>query len=320
MKLVTLDCVPGGQVGAVLQSGEILHLERAKSEGTFEAWLPATMRGVLAAGEPGMACLRTMVARAEDAGDAEREAMRASGALLPATARLLAPVPDPTMIISIGQAYHSHVHEMKGKPLSEPHAFLKAPSAITGPGADVPLPPRFPDQVDFEGELCAVIGKTCHDVSVDEAMTYIAGYTITNDVSARDWVPLLGTAKTTPEARTAWDLVHMGKQLPGFSPMGPALVTADEVLDAGNLNLTTRVNGTVMQQANTSDLIFTLAEVVSYFSRWYLLRPGDIISTGTPGGVGYGRDPKVLLGHGDVVEVEVEGLGVLSNRFVARGA
>lgn len=318
MKLVTIDCVPGGQPGAILDGGEILHLARAAQGGTAETWLPATMRDILKAGAEGLDLVRRIVERVEEANSDQRAVLRDGGAILPAT-RLLAPVPDPAMIVSVGQAYHSHVREMKGKPPGEPHGFLKAPSAVTGPGAEIELPPEFPDNVDFEGEFCAVIGRACHKVGVDEAMDCVAGYTITNDVSARDWVPMIGEAETTPQARTAWDLNHMGKQLPGFSPMGPALVTADEIANPGSLDLTTRLNGEVMQQANTSDLIFTLAEVIAYFSRWYTFQPGDIISTGTPGGVGFGRDPKVLLRPGDVVEVEVSGLGILSNRFVAAG-
>lgn len=316
MKLVTIDCVPGGRPGAILQNGDILHLERAAERGTIQAWLPATLRGILEAGQDGLDVVRGIVERVEQASVELRASLRDEGTILSADTRLLAPVPNPAMIVSVGQAYHSHVQEMKGKPPAEPHGFLKAPSAVVGPGAEIELPPQFPDAVDFEGELCAVIGRVCHNVCEEDAMGHVAGYTITNDVSARDAVPLIGQAKTTAEARTAWDLVHMGKQLPGFSPMGPALVTVDEIADPGNLDLTTRVNGEVMQQANTSDFIFPLAKVIAYFSRWYTLMPGDIISTGTPGGVGYGRDPKVLLRPGDVVEVEVGGIGTLSNRFV----
>ena len=319
MKLVTIDCVPGGRPGAMLGNGEILHLERAALPGTAETWLPPTMRAILAAGDEGLDLVRRIVARAEGRGERERERLRAAGAVLPAATRLLAPIPDPAMILSVGQAYRSHLREMKTEPPHEPHGFIKASSAVVGPGADVPLPPQCSGMVDFEGEFCAVIGRTCHNVAADAAMRYVAGYTITNDVSARDWVPLIGKAKTTPEARTAWDLNHMGKQLPAFSPLGPCLVTADEIDDPGNLDLTTRLNGRVMQQANTSDLIFPIAETIAHFSRWYTFWPGDIVSTGTPAGVGYGRDPKVFLQPGDVVEVEVSGIGVLANRFVMTG-
>ncbi|APZ50563.1 fumarylacetoacetate hydrolase family protein [Salipiger abyssi] len=317
MKLVTIDCIPGGQPGAVLESGEILHLARAATPGTAETWLPPHLRDILGAGSEGLNLVRRMVARVEETGEDAREALRATGALLPEGTRLLAPLPSPRLIVSVGQAYRGHVAEMKGKPPSEPHGFLKAPSAVTGPFADIPLPPQAPDMVDYEGELCVVIGRACHNVSEEEAMACVAGYMVTNDVSARDHVPLIGKASTTPEARHAWDLVHMGKQYPGFSPMGPALVTAEEIADPNALELVTRVNGAVMQQANTDDFIFPLARVISYFSQWYALAPGDIISTGTPGGVGYGHDPKVLMRPGDVVDVTVTGLGTLSNRFVA---
>lgn len=322
MKLVTVDCVVGGRPGAVLDSGEILYLERALMQGSTEAWLPNSMRGILEAGPEGLDLVRRIVSRAHQCSEAQRNALREHGALLPGNTRLLAPVPNPTMTLSIGQAYHSHVREMngKGKPPSEPHAFLKSPAAITAHNADIQLPPQRPDMVDFEGELCAVVGQACHNVSEADAMQYIAGYTITNDVSARDSVHLVQSAQTTPEARHAWDLVHMEKQFPGFAPMGPVMVTADTIQDVGNLDLTTRVNGEIMQQANTADLIFTLAQVIAYFSHWYSFSPGDIISTGTPGGVGFGRDPKVLLRPGDVVEIEVSSIGTLSNRFVAAAA
>jgi acylpyruvate hydrolase len=318
MKLVTIDCVAGGLPGALLATGEILHLERAALPGTAETWLPRGMRGILAAGDEGLSLVRRIVERVESAADGERQRLRDSGALTAsASTRLLAPVPDPAMILSAGQAYRSHLAEMKTEPPREPHAFIKASSTVVGPGADVPLPPQCDTMVDFEGELCAVIGRPCHNVSEAEALDYVVGYTITNDVSARDWVPLLGKARTTPEARTAWDLNHMGKQLPAFSPLGPSLVTKDEIADPGHLELTTRLNGTVMQHANTSDLIFGVAQTLSHFSRWYTFLPGDVISTGTPAGVGYGREPKVFLKPGDTVEVEVSRIGILANRFVA---
>ena len=318
MKLVTIDCVPGGRPGAILANGEVLHLERAAEPGTAECWLPATLRGLLAAGEEGLAIARRIVDRVAAMDEGARARLRRGGALLPASTRLLAPIPDPALFVSCGQAYRSHVAEMKGEaPPPEPHAFLKAPSTIVGPGAEVALPPQCPDRVDYEGEFCAVFGRTCHNVGAGEALDYIAGYTITNDLSARDWVPGLAKAKTTAEARHAWDLNHMGKQLPGFSPLGPALVTADEVGDVTALTLVTRLNGQVMQQAETRDLIHSVAESIAYFSRWYTFLPGDILSTGTPAGVGYGRDPKVFLKPGDVVEVEVSRVGTLTTHIVA---
>lgn len=317
MRFVTLDVVPGGQAGVVLKSGEYLSLAHAAAPGSPEIWLPRQLRNILIAGPEGLDIVRHMVARVEAMGEAARGELRARGGILPADSRLLAPLPNPNLIVSVGQGYRSHVAEMKHKPPSEPHGFLKVPTALTGPESEITLPPQAPDFVDFEGEICVVIGKSCHNVAEEDALDYIAGYMVTNDVSVRDAVPEIAQASTTAEARTAWDHIHMDKQFPGFSPMGPAMVTADEIADPNDMDLVTRVNGEVMQQANTSDFIFPLQRVISYFSHWYTLHAGDIISTGTPGGVGYGRDPKVLLRPGDVVEVEASGIGTLRNRFVA---
>lgn len=318
MKLVTIDCVPGGRPGAILASGEVLHLERAARPGTAETLLPASLRAILAAGSEGLDLVRRIVERTDTADETERTRLRSAGALLPAGTRLLAPIPDPALFVSCGQAYRSHVAEMNSAPPpSEPHAFIKASTAVVGPDAAVALPPQCPDMVDFEGELCAVFGLTCHNVSAEHALDFIAGYTVTNDLSARDWVPGIARAKTTPEARLAWDLNHMGKQLPGFAPLGPALVTADEVGDVAALTLTTRLNGMVMQQAATADLIHGVADAIAYFAHWYTFQPGDILSTGTPAGVGYGRDPKVFLKPGDLVEVEVSRVGTLITRIAA---
>jgi acylpyruvate hydrolase len=143
------------------------------------------------------------------------------------------------------------------------------------------------------------------------------GYTITNDLSARDWVPGLALAKTTAQARHAWDLNHMGKLLPGFSPLGPALVTAADVGDVAALTLITPLNGQQMQHAAVSDLVHSVADSIAHFSRWYTFQRGDILSAGTPAGVGYGRDPKVFLKPGDLVEVELPRVGTLATRIVA---
>lgn len=317
MKLIMIDCVVGGRCGALLSSGDALLLERAAQPGTTEIWLPPTLRGILQAGDEGLDLARRIVNRVEQAGDAERERLREAGALLPlASVRLLPPIADPALFLSCGHAYRSHVAEMKSHAPSTPQGFLKAAATIVGPNADVALPSQCADKVDFEGEICVVLGRACHNVSVGEAQRCIAGYTITNDVSARNWVDEVNKAKTTAEARTAWDLNHMGKQLPEFSPLGSALVTVDEVADPARLHLTTRLNGQVMQDAVMSDLIFTAAESISFFSRWYAFQPGDILSTGTPAGVGFGRKPQVFVKAGDVVEVEVSGIGKLANRFV----
>jgi acylpyruvate hydrolase len=226
----------------------------------------------------------------------------------------LAPIPNPKLILSVGLNYWKHLEEMAGTPIPKnPAAFIKTRSSLSGSGNPIFVPPQCPDMLDYEGELCFVFGEQCHNVDVDEAMEYVAGYTIANDVSARDWVGEVFGSKETFPAIHAWERNINGKQLPGFTPCGPVLVTKDEILDPHNLQMTLTLNGEVMQSTKTDDMIFKLPELISYFSQWYQFNPGDIVTTGSPAGVGFGRNPKVFMKPGDTVEVEVEGIGVLSN-------
>ena len=214
-------------------------------------------------------------------------------------------------------AYREHLEEMGAPIPEEPTWFVKVPSSVTGPGEPIRLPADHGEMVDWEGEFSLVIGRPCHQVGRVEAMDYVAGYTIVNDVSARDWVgPALDPEQTPLEAIMAWGKNIAGKQYPSFTPMGPALVTADEIEDPHDLRLITKVNGEVMQDAHTSDLIFRVDELIAYLSQWHALQPGDVITTGSPSGVGFARDPKVFLRDGDLVEISVTGVGTLSNPVV----
>ena len=317
MKLVMIDTGAAGCPGAILASGEILNLTRVTRVGTAEAWLPRSLRGILSGGTEGIGLVRRIVSRAEQGSDQVLAKWRSTGALTPPDATsLMAPIDDPALFVSATHAYRSHVNEMRSDTPTTPEAFLKTPSSIVGPSADVNLPAQAPNHVDFEGEICVVFGRACHNVPVETALDYVAGYTVTNDVSARDWVPGITKAQTAAEGRAAWEINNMGKQFPSFAPLGPALVTSDEIGDPAALELTTRLNGEIMQHAVAKDLTFSVAESISFFSRWYEFRPGDLFSTGTPAGVGAGRKPQVFLKDGDVVEVEVSGIGKLSNRFV----
>ncbi|MSQ72477.1 MAG: fumarylacetoacetate hydrolase family protein [Betaproteobacteria bacterium] len=320
MKLVTIDTPPTdagghapGRAGAMIAGGEILDIARVRREGSLEAWIPGSVRGILAGGQPGLDAVRRIVDRVEGAAAGELARLREEQALLPATTRLLSPVPDPPMILSLGSAYRSHLEEMKAQPPKNPSGFIKVMAALSGTGAHIVLPPQNPDMVDFEGEFCCVIGTAFHNVTEDEVMQHIAGYTICNDVSARDWVEAAMGPKEPQAAAAGWRLNHLGKQFPGFFPVGPVLLTRDEVPDPPDLQLTTRLNGAVMQSARTSDLIFSVARSISHFSRWYRFSPGDIVTTGSPAGVGYGRNPRVFLKPGDVIAVEIEKIGVLTN-------
>ena len=227
--------------------------------------------------------------------------------------KLLAPIPNPGMVLSVGMNYHEHLKEMKTPVPEKPAAFKKSVASIIGTDEPVRIPPGSPDMLDWEGEFSVVIGKSCHRVKAAQALDYVAGYTIVNDVSARDWVAPLFSATGIMGPIHAWEANLLGKMFPTFCPMGPVLATKDEIPDPGNVRITTRLNGKVMQEANTDDLVFGVAQLIAHYSKFYLFRPGDVITTGSPSGVGYGRNPKLFMKAGDVIEVEVPGIGTLRN-------
>ncbi|NHN29105.1 fumarylacetoacetate hydrolase family protein [Paenibacillus agricola] len=218
-------------------------------------------------------------------------------------------VTHPNKIICVGLNYRKHAEETNAAIPQYPILFNKFNNTITSHGADVPLPVRVTSKVDYEAELVIVIGKTAKYVSKEDALSHVFGYCNVNDLSARDL-----------QMRTQQWL--LGKSLDGFSPLGPYLVTADEVGDPNNLGIRTLVNGEQRQNSNTSDMIFHCDEIVSYISQHMTLVPGDIILTGTPEGVVLGLpvDQQVYLKDGDVVTIEVEKLGSLTNRMVAEQA
>jgi 2-keto-4-pentenoate hydratase/2-oxohepta-3-ene-1,7-dioic acid hydratase in catechol pathway len=310
MQLLTIDDVPGGSAGARLQTGSILHLGRAAREGTIEAWLPSGLIDILAGGDEALAIVRRIIDRAQDPSIAEE--LEQLGAILPSGTRLLAPVPRPPMIVAAGLAYRSHLAEMNGTD-EPPHptAFMKAPSSVAAPGATLRIPPQATEMVDYEGELALVFGRRCHMATPENAMSYIAGYTVANDLSARDWAKTVWAATKPWEARLTWEVNIMGKQLPGFTPLGPVLLTRDEVADPNTLRLITRVNGAVVQDSLVGDMIFPLEKVIAHLSHWYTFQPGDVLLTGTPAGVGIGRKPPLFLKDGDTVEVEIDAIGTL---------
>jgi 2-keto-4-pentenoate hydratase/2-oxohepta-3-ene-1,7-dioic acid hydratase in catechol pathway len=216
---------------------------------------------------------------------------------------LLAPIPDPGKIICIGLNYRDHAEESKMPVPPEPVCFGKFGNTIIGSGAPIRLP-RVSSQVDYEAELVVVIGKRGYEISRDRAREYVAGYCNGHDVSARDW--------QINKPGKQWML---GKSPDTFAPIGPWLVTSDEV-NPDALPVELRLNGTVMQSGNTREFIFGIDILIAYLSQLMTLEPGDLIFTGTPAGVGMGRDPQVWLKPGDVVEVEIRGLGVLKNSIV----
>ena len=210
------------------------------------------------------------------------------------------PITSPEKVICVGLNYREHAEEGDNLLPEEPMLFSKFPTTITGPGDDVVWDPDYTSQVDYEAELVVVIGREAKDVSADEAEEYVAGITAGNDVSARD----------LQHSDEQW---VRGKSLDTFGPTGPALVTLDEVGDPHDLDIWTEVNGERLQHSATSDLIFDVDELVAFCSRAFTLKPGDLVFTGTPPGVGLYREPQRLLENGDTVTVGLEGVGELTN-------
>ena len=227
-------------------------------------------------------------------------AAQASGErVAPEQVRQLPVIPNPGKLICVGLNYKSHVAETKRPDAEYPSLFLRFNDSLAAHGDEV-LRPSFSERLDWEGELAFVIGKGGRHIAKEDAFEHIAGYACFNDVSVRDWQK--HTHQFTP-----------GKNFPGTGPFGPWLVSRDEVPDVTQLQLETRLNGQVVQHASVGDLIFDIPTIVAYISRFTPLSPGDVIATGTPGGVGDRREPPLYMKSGDVVEVEITGLGILRN-------
>ncbi|NXO77387.1 FAHD2 protein, partial [Sitta europaea] len=221
-----------------------------------------------------------------------------------AATRLLAPVGDPEKVICVGLNYHDHCQEQAVKVPKEPLIFSKFPSAITGPFDDI-VHPQDTNELDWEVELAAVIGKRGRHIEEEVALQHVLGFTVANDVSARDW-----------QMRRNGRQWLLGKTFDTFCPLGPAIVTREAVADVHNLWIRCSVNGHRVQDSNTRHLIFGVPALVAWVSRFVTLVPGDILLTGTPAGVGVFRKPPVFLKRGDEVKCEIEELGTICNRVV----
>ena len=318
MKLVTFIYQDQERIGARNDAGHIVDLERAyagylrEAEGNPHAdQLAAVVLGhdmcaFLQRGEKSLDPARKALAYA----NTKHNSADVVGIIFNRQeVRLMAPVPRPGALVSAGKNFSDHVAEMASrKGPAAPVAFLKLPGTVIGPEDDIPYPPEVKN-LDYEVELAVVIGKPCVDVSEGEALDYVAGYAAFNDISARDVI--------RSENKSGIHL--MGKSFPGFAPMGPYLVTAEEIIDPQNLKLKLSVNGEVRQDSNLSYMIFNIRAMIAYWSQMGL-NPGDVLTTGTPRGVAAGRKPDQApwwLKPGDVVEAEVEKVGCLRNRIVS---
>lgn len=280
MRFVTIQ-TGDASTPAVLQGEYVVPISSVDSS------VPSSLKALIELGPRGLAL-------------ASQAAKTGTGSPLQSV-KLAAPITSPEKILCIGLNYRDHAIETKAPIPTEPVVFNKLPTTLLPPGGTIQLP-SVSSEVDFEAELVVVIGKSGRDIAERDAMDYVFGYTCGNDVSARDW------QKNKPAKQ--WLL---GKSFDTFAPLGPVLVTKDEVPDPGKLPISLRLNGETMQSSNTEQLIFSVPQLIAYISQVATLKPGDLIFTGTPSGVGMARTPPVWLKKGDQVEVEIEGLGVLRN-------
>jgi len=263
--------------------------------------LPADMLSFLQMGEAGLNAAREVVAFMQ-----KRPALPVGVqvAHLFDTVKILAPIPRPGKILCSGINYRGHMEENPGAKLpTEPFFFSKLPTAVIGPGEPI-VHPKLSKQVDYEVEFAVVIGKRMKRTPRNEVMDCVAGYTILHDVSARD-------------VQFKDNQITLGKNFDTFSPLGPCIVTKDELPDPGNVRLRSLLNGKIMQDGTTADWVFQLPELLARLSDVMTLEPGDVVSTGTPAGVGVFRKPQVFLKPGDVVRLEIDGIGVLENAVIA---
>lgn len=315
MKLVTFEYQNQERIGAIDNSERVVDLHRA-----YASYLNASENNPQADRLAAITLGKDMVEflkRGESALDATRKALAHASKAVETVydrrqVRLKSPVPRPGALVSAGKNFSDHVAEMSSKkgPVA-PVAFLKLPGTVIGPEDDIPHPPEVKN-LDYEVELAVIMGKPCVEVTAEEALDYVAGYASFNDISGRDVIR--GENKNG---------IHlMGKSFPGFAPMGPYLVTADEIPEPQKLKLWLRVNGETRQDSNLGYMIFKIRDMIAYWSQMGL-NPGDVLTTGTPKGVAAGRKADQVpwwLEPGDIVEAEVEGLGCLRNRVVAEVA
>ncbi|MEH7462316.1 fumarylacetoacetate hydrolase family protein [Bacillus thuringiensis] len=259
-----------------------------------EAYIPKDMNGFLQGGAESMDLAKAAVAYALT-NESEVKLIFEEDEV-----KIEAPVPSPGKIICVGHNYREHILEMKRELPPYPVIFAKFANTVVGPQDDIPFYP-ISEQLDYEAEFAFVIGKRARNISKAEALEYVAGYTIVNDVTYRDI-----------QRRTIQWL--QGKTVEGSAPMGPWLITSDELTDPSGLDIVLTVNGEKRQKSNTANLVFSVQYLVAFLSDLMTLEPGDVILTGTPGGVGVARNPQAFLKDGDIVRIEVDRVGVLENK------
>lgn len=297
MRLVTYSRMGVPSIGVDLKSG-ILDIPDAASHYGRKYHVrgqnfPTTMLDLLQ-WESGIEVVRQIVDRYNQTPQDERMILHSLDSVV-----LEAPIPRPGKIIALGNNYLEHIKETKSQLLEFPVIFAKFPSCVIGPNDVIPIP-SLSKKIDWEVELGVIIGKLCKEVQRNNALKYIAGYTIINDVTARDLQKNDGQ----------W---IRGKSLDAFCPMGPCIVTSDELGAAEDLKMYTKINGVIKQDSTTANMMFKVPQIVEYISQAFTLEPGDVIATGTPAGVGFTRNPPEYLKAGDEIEQYIERIGYLRN-------
>ncbi|HVU66762.1 MAG TPA: fumarylacetoacetate hydrolase family protein [Ktedonobacteraceae bacterium] len=310
MRLVSFStsALPQVRVGLV-QGQEVVDVDlaaRALNRSPYEQMLD-----VLEQRDESLPTLRAIVEKAQGRQLSEVRTFANVGAVHDLGAvHLAAPIPRPRKnIMCLGRNYYDHAlesYQARGQERPQgdaPVIFTKATTTINEPYGQIVIDPALSTQIDWEAELAVIIGKTGKNIAEDEALSYVFGYTVLNDVTARD-------------LQDKYKQFFKGKSLDGYCPLGPWIVTADELPDPQNLSLRLRVNGVIKQEGHTRDMIYPVKTIISLLSQGMTLEPGDIIATGTPSGVGFARKPPEFLKAGDVVETEIDGLGLLRNEVV----
>ena len=294
MRLLSFEGPDGPRIGAAL-AGDVVDLAAALAAlDAGAAVLPADMTAFLALGDAGMvAALRALAFAARPENAALRQPL--------ARVTLLAPVPRPGKILGVGRNYWAHAREVGGPKQEIPRIFIKPASSVCGPGTAVRIPAAV-TKPDWEAELAVVIGRPAREVREADALHYVAGYTILDDVSAREFQFDVQPPQTS-----------FAKGMDGFCPMGPWLVTPDELGEPWNLDIRCWLNDALVQEGNTADLIFPVPALIAHLSRYMTLEPGDVIATGTPAGSGAFRTPPLWLKGGDRLRIEIPGIGVLEH-------
>jgi 2-keto-4-pentenoate hydratase/2-oxohepta-3-ene-1,7-dioic acid hydratase in catechol pathway len=306
MRLATIRCDGSHECAAILPDGAALRLAQAVEATSKPNAFFSSMQRLIEAGEQGLEAARALVAKAGTLGSA----------IVPAESVVFAaPLPRPAKnVFCVGRNYAEHIAEGERAQKTKigitehPVFFTKPATAVVGPGEDVLLFSHVSQQLDYEVELAVVIGRPGRDIPAERAFEHVYGYTILNDVTARD------------VQRRHGGQYFKGKGLDRSCPMGPWIVTADEVPSPGDLGIRLKVNGELRQDGNTSAMIFDISTLIASLSEGLTLEPGDVIATGTPSGVGYAMDPPRFLKHGDVVECEIDGIGKLTNGFATAPA